>query len=155
MDIHNRHADIVGTVMFYGVMSGAHSAANQDINPEKAVQISEHIVRRLKEHDGSDPARPPIRIFLEKFGASRMDDLERSLTGFIGLAADARLAGVPFAGPARHLSAEVLFRCKDVVENNAARLKGWGAMHDRVDTQLILFQECARRLEAMQREDDP
>ncbi|KAH7057100.1 hypothetical protein B0J12DRAFT_653428 [Macrophomina phaseolina] len=55
-----------------------------------------------------------------------------------------------YGGPVRQLAAEMLFRCKDVVENTAARLKGWGALHEHVDTQLVLFQECAGRLEGME-----
>ena len=44
---------------------------------------------------------------------------------------------------------QLLLTCKNLVEGNAARLKGWGGLHDNVDMQLILFQECSRRLDAM------
>lgn len=149
-EIHNRNLDVVGTALFYGIMAGAHSAATHELDPEEAVQVSDHIIHNLQQHEKDDPRRPPLRIFLEKFGTSRTDELERALTNFIGLCADARLQGVPYAGPTRHTTSDILFRCKDIVENNAARLKGWGALQDRVDTQLILLQECARRLEGME-----
>ena len=44
--------------------------------------------------------------------------------------------------------------CKAIAENNAVRIKIDGSLHERVDMQLILFQEAARRLEAMEANGD-
>lgn len=152
-EIHARHTDIVGSCMFYAIMSSAQQQQQQDdaLDPAEALRIGDHIITRLREYGSADPNRPPATLFLEKFGKGRMEELERTLTNFItSCAPDNRLDGVPFVGPTRRVASEILFRCKNVVENNAVRLKGWGGLHDRVDTQLVLLLECARRLEGME-----
>ncbi|KAB2580141.1 hypothetical protein DBV05_g1188 [Lasiodiplodia theobromae] len=149
-EIHARHTDIVGSCMFYAIMSSAQQE-KESLDPAEALRIGDHIITRLREYGSADPNRPPATLFLEKFGKWRMEELERTLTNFItSCAPENTLNGVPFVGPARRTAAEILFRCKNVVENNAVRLKGWGGLHDRVDTQLVLLLECARRLEGME-----
>lgn len=160
-EIHARHTDIVGSCMFYAIVSSAQQQQQENeaaLDPAEALRIGEHIITRLREYGSADPHRPPATLFLEKFGKWRMEELERTLTNFItscSAAPDNTLdgdggGGVPFVGPTRRTASEILFRCKNVVENNAVRLKGWGGLHDRVDTQLVLLLECARRLEGME-----
>lgn len=131
-----------GIALFLAVMSGAYPG---DFAPEDVTQVSEHIIDRLKIVD-----RHPVRVFLEQYGESRMDELEQLVTDFVGLT-DIELAGIPWAPPPRRTAAELLYTCKDMVENHAARVKGWGGFHPRVDTHLILFQEVARRLDGLAR----
>ncbi|GME64931.1 hypothetical protein GTA08_BOTSDO02017 [Neofusicoccum parvum] len=163
--IHARHVSVVGICLFYAVMSTnisvppaptastthtpplSFDAAN--LTPSSAGQISTHIATSLHSHSASDPSRPLIRTFLETFGRDRMDTLETQLTAFISLCDDARLHGVPFAPPLRRTAAGMLSSCKDVVENNAARMKGWGGAHGRIGVQIVLLGEVARRLEGM------
>lgn len=45
--------------------------------------------------------------------------------------------------------AMVLYICKKLIENNAAKLKGWGDVDDSIDLQMVLFTESARASEAM------
>ncbi|KAL0261479.1 hypothetical protein SLS55_002909 [Diplodia seriata] len=157
-------------------------AHHQSLDPAEAIHIGEHIITRLKDlrpaasrstdhhhYHHQQPQQPPrptpidIRLFLTRFGSHRMHDLERTLADFIAIASTGPDTNdddddndndiiVPFIPPLRAAAAEVLHRCKNVVENNAVRLKaGWdGGLHERVDTQLVLLEECARRLEGME-----
>ena len=154
VELHIRHTNVVGLALFCAVMSGAHPGAIQDLNPEEVLQLGDHIIDNLKAHSADDPSRSSTRVFLERYGNSRLDELQRILTNFINLSDNVSLHGVRFTGLMRHTSSEILFTCKDIVENNAARLKGWGGLHDGIDMQLILFLECARRLEAMTQDEN-
>ncbi|KAF9632161.1 hypothetical protein BFW01_g3023 [Lasiodiplodia theobromae] len=111
-EIHARHTDIVGSCMFYAIMSSAQQQQQNDsLDPAEALRIGDHIITRLREYGSADPNRPPATLFLEKFGKWRMEELERTLTNFItSCAPDNRLDGVPFVGPARRTAAEILFR---------------------------------------------
>ncbi|KAL1613873.1 hypothetical protein SLS54_010219 [Diplodia seriata] len=130
-------------------------AQHQSLDPAEAIHIGEHIITRLKDLRPSSrpsanqqpppPPAPPIRLFLSRFGQHRMHDLERTLADFIAIAStgpdtndddddnDNDIIIVPFIPPLRAAAAEVLHRCKNVVENNAVRLKaGWdGGLHER------------------------
>jgi hypothetical protein len=154
--LHWEHAGVNGWSLFYGIMSAAHPPStpeNDGIHPEKAIQISDHIIDQLISHSKEDPNRPPIRVFLEVYGDDRTNQCEKILTNFINASYTLQLNGVPFVAPTRHIVAEILFTCKLLAETNAAKYKGWNGLDDRVDTHLILFQEAARRLEAMENTD--
>ena len=147
---HATHTHVVGAALFFSVMCGAFSKTNETtIQQEHALQISENIIDQLLAHQDGDPTRPAHRVFLEQYGTNRMDELEKILTQFITAADTLKLKGIPYIPPIRSTAAAVLHTAKDIVESNAAMLKGWGGLHDRVDVQMILFHECARRLEGM------
>lgn len=150
MSLHIHSLQVAGHGMFYGLMSTYHPSTSQTVELEKAARTSDYVIERLTSHREDDPDRPEIRKFLEKFGMARVDALENVLSMWITLVDEVSLGGVPYQAPTRNLCADVLFICKDVVEHNAARLKGWGKLHERVETQLILFNECARRLESLE-----
>ena len=95
-----------------------------------------------------------VRSFLELFGDPHIEALEKRLTDFINVATDLRLHGIPFVGPSSETAEDVMMACKMIVENNAVRIKIDGRLSLRVDVQLILFQEAARRLEAMEASGD-
>ena len=90
-------------------------------------------------------------MFLEKFGDSRTYQLQRNLTNFIR-ATELTMDGIPHVAPVRSVASEVLFTCKDIVENNAVNYAGWGGLHEDTDTVLILFENCAQKLEGMSRQ---
>ena len=150
MERHLTHTTITGAALFFSVMSGVYaSSAKKHIEADQAVQVSDNIIESLLAHGPNDPDRPPHRRFMETYGETRMDELERILTNFITATDNFTLNGVPFVARTRDQVSFILFVCKDIVENNAAIMKGWGVLHDRVDVQMILFHESARRLEAM------
>lgn len=151
METHFRFGNVVGFAIFYAIIAGANPRNQEDFGPDEAVRVSEHIIDQLKAHGADDPSRPPLRIFLEKFGDSRMDHLQRNLTNFIS-AADLTIDGVAHTAPACRVASDVLFVCKDIVEGNAPRYTGWGGLHESTDTLLILFQSCAQKMEGMSRQ---
>lgn len=150
MERHLSHTVVVGLALFFAVMCGAFAQSHHGkIQSEQAIQVSENTINQLLAHEEQDPTRPAHRRFLEHYGVTRTDELERFLTNFITAADTLTLNGIPYVGPTRSTVGSVIMICKDIVEGNAARLKGWGGLHDRVDVHMILFHECARRLESM------
>ncbi|KAF2720383.1 hypothetical protein K431DRAFT_212318, partial [Polychaeton citri CBS 116435] len=147
MQLFSCQKDVTGLSMFYAIMSSAHPPGEkEEIGPDDAVRISEHIIDRLKSHDSADPNRPPLRVFLEQFGDTRTEVLQRVITSFI-TACDFKIDGISHCLPPRVAASEMLFICKEVVEGNAARYKGWGGLDENTDMLLILFHSCARKLE--------
>lgn len=150
MERHLSHTTVNGAALFFAVMCGAFAMSHHEaIQSEQAIQISDKIISQLKAHEESDPSRTSHRRFLEQYGETRMDELERFLTNYITVADTLTLKKIPFVGPTRSTVGWVIMICKDIVEGQAARLKGWGGLHDRVDMHMILFSECAKRLEAL------
>ena len=147
---HINLLNVTGSTLFFAVMHGAHAASNQKgIRLDQAIEVSENIIKQLTLHSEDDPHRPPPRKFLETYGRDRADQLEKALSTFINMSSSLTLAGVPYVNTSRNTVAQLLAVCKDIVESNAARLKGWNGLHDRIDIQMILFVETARRLEGM------
>ena len=141
---------VTGCALFFAVMCGAYAQTRiAAIQHEQAVEIGDNIIKQLRAHDEQDPTRPSHRKFLETFGRSRSDELEKVLSNFITAVDTLTINRVAHIGGTRDLCSSILYVCKDMVEGNAARLKGWGGLDDRVDVQMILFHECARRLESM------
>ena len=124
---HLAHTGVVGSALFFAVMCGAYAASSQAaVQPDQAIEVSDHIIDQLRAHQDEDQNRPPHRRFLEDFGTSRMNELERVLSHFITSADTLTLKGIPYVAPTRSVVSFVLFTCKDIAEANAAKLKGWG-----------------------------
>ncbi|KAK4911883.1 hypothetical protein LTR49_019598 [Elasticomyces elasticus] len=141
---------LVGQALFFAIMAGVLDATKHaSVEPDQALSIGDSIIAQLMAHQEGDPARTAHRRFMEQFGPSRVNDLEKILTDFITAADTLVLDGVQYVGQTRHTVGNILYTCKELVETNAAKLKGWGFLDERVDTQMILFVECARRLEGM------
>ncbi|KAK5721197.1 hypothetical protein LTR17_014757 [Elasticomyces elasticus] len=141
---------LVGQALFFAIMAGVLDATKHaSVQPDQALSIGDSIIAQLMAHQEGDPARTAHRRFMEQFGPSRVNDLEKILTDFITAADTLVLDGVQYVGQTRHTVGNILYTCKELVETNAAKLKGWGFLDERVDTQMILFVECARRLEGM------
>ncbi|KAK3088994.1 hypothetical protein LTR53_019778, partial [Teratosphaeriaceae sp. CCFEE 6253] len=62
--------------------------AHPSVQPGEAVDIGTNLIAHLLAHSDTDPARPPLRKFLETYGPGRTGALERILSDFV-TAADA------------------------------------------------------------------
>ena len=153
MERHQGQTNILGIAMFYAIVSRAQKFSSRTSKPanDQKVQLNKYYTDALHQ-EVVIPAegKSDVRLFLEQYGDAHMDGLERRLTDFINAATEVQLQGITFVGPARHTTSNVLMACKEIVENNAVRIKLDGELHHRVDMQLILFQEAARRLEGME-----
>ncbi|GAB7360716.1 hypothetical protein MBLNU230_g0593t1 [Neophaeotheca triangularis] len=118
-----------------------------DIEPKDALQVSEQIISSLK--DLRIGRTFDLANFLARLGGPRDERLLRNLSLFIHAADTLKLEGVTYAPQPREEALATLYWCRILVENNAARMKGWGGLHPDVDKQLELMAGCARRLEIM------
>jgi hypothetical protein len=152
-DLNSSHVRIAGLSIFYGLMSGLRPSETEarEITPDEAVQVSSEIINNLKtKHDSlNDPAS--IASFVAKYGDPRFARQEQILKDFISTADTLRLNSMPYTPPAVPAVSSLLKVCREIVENNSTRLKGWGSMHPNVDVHIILLQDVAKRLEGMDR----
>ena len=152
-DLNASHIRIAGLSMFYGLMSGLRPAQArtqaQDITPDEAMQVSSEIITNLKtKHDTlSDPAS--VASFVSKYGDPRFGKQEQVLRDFVTTADTLRLAGIPYMPPSIPTISILLQTCREIVENNSTRFKGWGGMHANVDVHVLLLQDVAKRLDNM------
>lgn len=152
-DLNASHVRISGLSIFYGLMSGLRSSGsqikNQDITPEEAVQVSSEIISNLKTRYNSLSDPTSVASFIAKHGDPRFARLSLILEDFVSTTDTLSLAGMPYTPPAVPTVSLLLQTCREIVENNSTRLKGWGGMHPNVDVHIILFQDVAKRLESM------
>jgi hypothetical protein len=148
--IHRNHLSIKQSAMFFAVMTSTYSRERPAFDSSEITQIGDHIVSHLK----GPPSLDQAHAFMAEFGATTADELEKQLTDYLNLYADARLGDVPFTPPTKTAASEILHTCYQLVQQNAARLKGWGGLHDRVDTHIVVIRECARQLEVMSTNDE-
>lgn len=155
-DLNASHIRIAGLSMFYGLMSGLRPQQQQtnpqtsrDITPDEAVQVSSEIITNLKTKHSTlgDPAS--IAYFISKYGDPRFAKQEQALRDFVTSADTLRLAGIPYMPPSIPMVSMLLQTCREIVENNSTRLKGWGGMHPNVDVHVLLLQDVAKRLDGM------
>ena len=137
--------------MFFVVMDGSHTTtadvsadntAPPAITTQHALEMSDQIIDRFAGKTRDQQTSDLRTKFLITYGERRMEDLEMLLVNFVGMA-DLCIDGVPFVPPQRDSICHVLFTCKDIMEENAARMKGWGGLHDRAAVQSMLMQNCA------------
>lgn len=88
--------------------------------------ISNDIIHHLTATTEDDPDRPSHRKFLEDYGSTRIYDQEIDLANFVTASDTLVLDGVPFVEPLRACTTSILGTAKEIVEGQAARLKGWG-----------------------------
>lgn len=139
-ELHLAHVNITGGALFFAVMFGAYAASNQkSVQPNQAIEISEHVIKQLLDHDEDDPSRPSSRRFMEEHGHDRMDKLESVLSNFITAVDTLTINGIPYVASTRTVTSFILFTCKDIVEGEAARLKGWGEYIDSLPTKNYLL----------------
>lgn len=135
-------------------MSGSNAlkAKDPENRHDPMALLSKHYTERINQEATKNVLQEKTEagMFLEQYGDLHLDALEKRLSDFISAASDVSLRGVRFVGPSRHTSSNVLLACKEILENNAARIKLDGGLHSRVDMQLILMENAARRLESME-----
>ena len=132
-ELHLAHVGVAGAAMFFAVMYGAFAANNQkSVQPDQAIEVSDHIIKQLLAHNEEDPTRPSHRKFLEEHGHDRMDKLEAVLSNFITAVDTLTINGIPYVASTRTTTSFILSTCKDIVEGEAARLKGWGKSIDHL-----------------------
>jgi hypothetical protein len=152
-DLDSSHVRIAGLSIFCGLMSGLRPSETKEleITPDEAVQVSSEIINNLKtKHDTlNDPAS--IASFVAKYGDPRFARQEQTLKDFLCTADALRLNSMPYTPPAVPTVSSLLQVCREIVENNSTRLKGWGRMHPNADVHIILLQDVAKRLEGMDR----
>ena len=140
---------ISGHAMFIALMARLKQATDEEegIQPQEAVQVSDQIIQALKELR----IGPALQLhdFLKAYGPPREEKLEQLLVDFCHAADTVKLQGVPFLPPPRQLPFLVLYHCRVLVENHAARIKGWGGLGPTVEKDLDIFQRCAEKIDAM------
>jgi hypothetical protein len=148
------YSNVIGLALFYAIMAG--SDAMTAATNEGGHHPMEKLAKLYTACINQEAAKSSLNVkthasdFLEQYGDMHIDALEKRLSDFINAASDVSLHGVPFVGPPRNTSTNVLLACKEILENNAVRIKLDGGLHPRVDMQLILFENAARRLESME-----
>lgn len=152
-DIQQSLTHVAGMSLFYTMMHALKSTTspthdpNEDIQPSEATQISEQVIRTLKSIRIGRPA--DITAFLTQHGDERIARMEKILSTFASSSRDLQLEGVGYLPPPGTTVLQILSQCRELVENNAARMKGWGGLHPEVEQHLALFEGCARALERM------
>lgn len=152
-DLNASHVRISGLSMFYALMSGLRPPGTElksrEITPDEAMQVSSEVISNLKfKHDSlSDPTS--VTSFITKHGDPRFARLEQVLKDFVSTADTLSLGGIPYTPPSVPTVSLLLQTCREIVENNSTRLKGWGGMHPNVDVHIILLQDVAKRLDGM------
>ena len=149
MELNQGRTNVIGLALFFAIVSGGKTSGKSKDGHNRMVHLSKYYTealnREISNTDGSD-----VLDFLSQFGDAHIEGLERRLTDFINAASDVQLNDISFVGPPRHTTSNILLACKEIAENNAVRIRLDGELHCRVDMQLILFQEAARKLEAME-----
>ncbi|CAK1367779.1 uncharacterized protein RHO25_013000 [Cercospora beticola] len=159
--LHRSYCSIAGAAMFFVVMDGSHTPTNDAttsdppaITTQHALETSDQIIHRLAGKTREQQVGDSRTMFLITHGEYRMQDLEMLLVNFVGTA-DLSIDGVPFV-PSQHDSiCHILFTCKDIMEENAARMKGWGGLHDRAAVQSMLIQNCASLMRNISQRERP
>ncbi|KAI7555275.1 hypothetical protein KC343_g2721, partial [Hortaea werneckii] len=123
------------------------SEAEEGIEPQEAVQVSDQIIDALKELRIGKAL--DLHNFLARHGPPRDEAVLKLLSTFCQTAETVQLQGIPFLPPPRQFPFLTLFYCRVLVEDHAARVKGWGGLGPTVDTHLDVFQRCAEKIEAM------
>ncbi|KAI6803303.1 hypothetical protein KC363_g6044 [Hortaea werneckii] len=123
------------------------SEAEDGIEPQEAVQVSDQIIDALKELRIGKAL--DLHNFLARHGPPRDEAVLKLLSTFCQTAETVQLRGVPFLPPPRQFPFLTLFYCRVLVEDHAARIKGWGGLGPTVDPHLKVFQRCAEKIEAM------
>ena len=152
MRFHSVFVSVCGGGIFYAMVLKARlEGGRADENPEfcchEAVQLGTQVIDSVR----SPPNERMLSIstFLDRFGTPYPSQLMAILERFIECSESLRIDGIAFRPPPRHLVLEIVFHCKNVVENNIIQLKGFGKLHPDFNKQLDLFAKCARQIEAM------
>jgi hypothetical protein len=140
-ELHKHHLLVKQSAIFFAVMAARYLRDQAEFKPTEITQGGDHIIDRLKIPLELDQ----IHAFMAEFGSTTADELEEQLTGFIHLC-DLRLNNIHYAPPTKTFASEVLHTAYLLVQQNAARLKGWGGFHDRIDVHIDVLRDSASKL---------
>jgi len=140
---HKHRLLVKQSAMFFAVMAASHFREQATFDPSEVTQLGDRVIDHLKMPRQLNQ----VHAFMAEFGAGTADELEKQLTDSITLLEDCRLDGFPYSPPIKTAASEVLHTAYLLVQQNAARLKGWGGLHERVDTHIIVLGECANKLD--------
>ena len=143
-ELHKHHLMVKQSAMLFAVMAASYLREHAQFEPSEITQVGEHIINHLKIPLDVNQ----VHAFMAEFGSSTADELEKHLRDFAELC-DLRLDDVVYVPPTKTAASEVLHTAYLLVQQNAARLKGWGGLHDRIDTHIAVVNECANRLDAL------
>lgn len=140
---HKHRLLVKQSAMFFAVMAASHFRERAAFDPSEVTQVGDRVIDHLKIPRQLNQ----VHAFMAEFGADTADELEKQLTDCITLLEDCRLDGLSYTPPTKTVASEVLHTAYLLVQQNAARLKGWGGLHERVDTHIIVLGGCANKLE--------
>jgi len=143
-ELHKHHLMVKQSAMLFAVMAASYLREHAQFEPSEITQVGEHIINNLKIPLDINQ----VHAFMAEFGATTADELDKQLRDFAELC-DLRLVDVLYVPPTKTAASEVLHTAYLLVQQNAARLKGWGGLHDRIDTHITVMNECANRLDAL------
>lgn len=149
MQLHSAYCWVSGSATFYCVMAGAQTqqSSTGSIGPEQAMDVSDQIIERFAETTRHLHTSEPHTAFLIKYGSKRMEDLELALLNYVSAIDNLKLDGISYVPSTRQTTSHVLYTVKDIMEGQAARMKGWGGLHERAHMHLLLIRDCATSLE--------
>ncbi|PGG97258.1 hypothetical protein GX51_07408 [Blastomyces parvus] len=150
---HSVYTVISGAGLFYATVlrtrfqASGRVGTDPEIYCHEAVQLGAQVIDTFKNI--SSEKALSLSAFMSRFGGPYPDKLGAILEMFIKCVEKLTLNGVRFHPPPRQLVLEIVFLCKNIVENNVIQLKGFGKLHEDFDIQLGLFEKCARHVESM------
>jgi len=143
-ELHQHRLTVKQSAMLFAVMAATYLRERAQFDPSEITQLGEHIINQLKVPLDMNQ----VHAFMAEFGATTVDELEKQLRDLAELG-DLRLEDVTYVPQIKTAASEVLHTAYLLVQQNAARLKGWGGLHDRVDTHITVMVECANRLDVL------
>ena len=149
------HIRVGGLALYHGLLSKVQPQPTRsqldarEIMPEDAMEVSSEIISSLQASPFSHQEPGSMAAFLTTHGDARFTTLERSLRDFIFMTQHVQLDGVSYYPPAVPSVSDVLFICREMVENIATRLKGLRVLQPDVDVHILLFQDVAESLSSI------
>ena len=143
-ELDRQRFQVEQSAMFFAVMAGSYFRDRAQFDASEVTKIGEHVIDNLK----IPPGMNKVHAFMAEIGASTADKLENQLNDIVH-SCDLRLNDITNAPPTKTFASETLHTAYLLVQQNAARLKGWGGLHERVDDHVALINECAKQLDAM------
>jgi hypothetical protein len=133
-ELHQHRLVVKQSAMLFAVMAATYLREHAHFDPSEITQIPLDMNQ--------------VHAFMSEFGSNTADELEKQLRDFTELC-DLRLDDITYVPPTKTAASEVLHTSYLLVQQNAARLKGWGGLHGRVDTHITVMHECANRLDSL------
>ncbi|OQO09907.1 hypothetical protein B0A48_04261 [Cryoendolithus antarcticus] len=150
-ELNRSNVNVAGLCLFYALMSNLHATKlpterEDALTIDNALKVSSEILHHVKGDRIHNPTA--VFLFLQRYGDPRVIRTERIIQDFVSCADNLVISGIPWQPPPLPFLIPGLLQAgRELVENNATRMKGWQALHPNVDVQILLLQDCAKRLE--------